>query len=343
MEHLNFVSLIHAGSITTGILGGLLLWLTKTKEFNGIALLLFLVAFSAVINLVEESGLTRELHLISPIFIMLFGPASYLAAKLLIDKNLDKTQLWHLLPVIPFLLLTSYTATIIALGTLWRLVYAALTIKMLISYKRALNEQRSDADDYSLHWLVWVLGTTAIINVFDLIRLNFQYAIPVEINLLGQGIQNTVWLVATMIIIVKLVAQEKMPKNIGEVSLSNKNNNSQNDDYRSIFDELDMLIKTNQWFLKPRVTLGDIAHLTGLQTRDISRAINVVTDKSFNEYVNCYRVEFVCELLASDNEKSLSEIFADAGFSSKASFNKVFKAITGVTPTEYKAQKRLVS
>ena len=87
MENLNFVNLIQAGMVTAGTLGGLLLWQTKTKKFRGISALLLCIALAACINILEESGLTRGIYLISPVFIMLFGPLTYLAAKLLINKK----------------------------------------------------------------------------------------------------------------------------------------------------------------------------------------------------------------------------------------------------------------
>ena len=339
MENLNFINLIQAGIIASSLLGGSLLWLTKSKEFRGIAVLLFLIAFASSINILEESGLTRDWYLISPVFIMLFGPATYLAVKLLLDKKLAPIQWWHLFPVIPILMFTSYLHAVIAIGTVWRVSYAFITALLLFQYKRILDEERSDSDDFSLSWLIWLLTITALFNLIDLVRLNIQQSIPYELNLFGQGLNNTVWLVTVMVIIIKLQMQKAMPKKIEpiEINQNNQHNTKEvQEDYRSIFTEIDTLFTQNQWFLKPRLTLNEISNLTGLQTRDISRAINLVNDKSFNEYVNDYRVEFVCTTLKADPTKSLSDIAADAGFSSKASFNKVFKQTTGLTPTEYK-------
>lgn len=343
MQNLNFVNLIQAGMISTGILGGLLLWLTKTNEFKGISALLFCIALASFVNILEESGLTREIYLISPVFIMLFGPVTYLAAKLLIDKKLGRVQWLHLVPVIPFLMLTSYTYAIIGIGTLWRLAYALLTILMLLKYKRTLDEERSDSDDFSLNWLVWVIAVTSVFNIIDLVRLNVQPFIPYGLNVFGQGINSAVWLIATTIIIIKFQMLKQIPQSLDNASDTDvqsnaiANSTSTNEAYHSIFQELDKLITSNQWFLQSRLTLSDISNLTGLQTRDISRSINVITGKSFNEYINNYRVEYVCALLKSKAQKSLSDIAAEAGFSSKASFNKVFKQISGVTPTEYKS------
>ena len=336
MEHLNFVNLIQAGTVTIGILGALQLWQTRPQEFRGISLLLALIALAAGINIAEESGLTRDIYLVSPVFIMLFGPATFLAIKLVINKHLMRKELWHLSPALPLLLFTAHTDIVIGISTAWRLAYAALTVSLLLQHKRSLDEQRSDADDFSLSWLIWVLAITAMFNLVDLVRLNFQLVIPYQLNVAGQGINNAVWLIAAMFTILKLQIQEKIP--ISQPAEKESTTQSALGDYQTIYSELDSLMASNRWYLTPRLTLQALSELTGLQTREISRAINLGAKKSFNDYINDYRVDTVCRVLRSDTHKPLADIAAEAGFSSKASFNKVFKQVTGVTPTQYRTR-----
>ncbi|MBW8191758.1 helix-turn-helix domain-containing protein [Neiella marina] len=340
MEQLNFVNLIQAGAAAVGILGGLLLWSTKGKEYRGVSLLLLLTAIASVINILEESGITRDIYLISPVFIMLFGPATYLAIKFLIDKRLASIQLLHLVPVFLFVGLTPYLQLVIALGTMWRLAYALLTVQLLLQYRRWLDEQRSDSDELSLNWLVWILLLTAGFNLVDLVRLNIQHWLPYQLNVLGQAVNNAVWLIAAMVIIIKLQQQAKVPSH-HSLNLATNSEQGGAAEYGTIFTELDQLMQTHRWYLQPRLSLSDVSRQTGLQSRDISRAINLHAEKSFNEYINNYRVDYVCNELTSNQPKSLLEISADAGFSSKASFNKVFKQFTKLTPSQYKARQHV--
>lgn len=337
MESLNLVNLIQAATMGVSLLGGLILW--RKKQIRGIASLLWLTALASTVNILEESGVSRDIYLISPVFIMLFGPATYLAIKHLTTNRLNKTDWAHLLPVIPVLFFTSHISTVIAIGTLWRLIYVFFTIRLLINFKRLLDNQRSDSDDFSLRWLTWVLVVTSLFNLIDLVRLNSQSLISDNLNVLGQGINNGLWFVAVIIIVNKLVdfkLTSQQLLNDGSVG----NGQLVEDDYQSTFAELDNLVKTQQWFIRPRLTLSDVSELTGLQTRDVSRAINTVTNKSFNEYINEYRVERICHALDNENATTLVHLYTEAGFSSKASFNKVFKEIKGITPSQYKAQKR---
>ena len=331
---LSFVNLIQASICATSILGALLLW--RKEALKGVALLMVLIALAAWINILEESGLTRDIYLVSPIFIMVFGPAFYLSAKHLIAGAIAKHEYVHLLPIIPVLLFTSHTDLVIALGTIWRVVYAIFTAKLLLQYKRKLDQQRSDSDEFSLNWLVWIITLTTAFNLIDLIRLNIQTLIPHDINVLGQGVNNGIWLIASMAIIYKLLEFNELPKQ--QPQHTEQPNNNEESDYKSIFQALDALILEHQWYLRPRLTLAEVTNLTGIQSRDISRAINLVGKKSFNEYINQYRVEHVCNMLSQTPSVTLIDVANDAGFSSKASFNKVFKQLRGVTPSEYKSQ-----
>lgn len=68
----------------------------------------------------------------------------------------------------------------------------------------------------------------------------------------------------------------------------------------------------------------------------LSRAINQQFDKNFNEFINSYRVEEAKERLLKEST-SITAIAFEVGFSSIASFNRVFKAMQGCSPTEYRA------
>lgn len=67
----------------------------------------------------------------------------------------------------------------------------------------------------------------------------------------------------------------------------------------------------------------------------ISQVLNDHRGHSFNDYLNQYRVQAVCEGLQQPQQYSLMDL-ALSCFSSKSSFNAIFKKITGLTPSEYR-------
>jgi len=62
---------------------------------------------------------------------------------------------------------------------------------------------------------------------------------------------------------------------------------------------------------------------------------------NFSEFLNQYRIEKVKELLRSSeaNKYTLVTLAEAAGFSSKSSFNAIFKKMTGMTPSAYKKKQ----
>jgi AraC-like DNA-binding protein len=53
-----------------------------------------------------------------------------------------------------------------------------------------------------------------------------------------------------------------------------------------------------------------------------------------------YRVTEAKKLLRDKPNIKVEEIAEQVGYSSKSSFNTVFKKLTGVTPSEYRAKKK---
>ncbi len=335
MYHLNPVNLIQSASIAVCILGAAILW--QRQQVRGIACFMLLVALAALVNILEESGLTRRLYLISPSFQFLFGPAIYLACRRLIGNDLTQRVWWHFIPGFLALFFVNYVQWTIALGTVSRITYAVLTAHLLYRYKRVLENERSDSEEFSFVWMIWLVGITACFNLVDLIRLNFQPMLPVELNLIGQGVNNGLWLIVLMLLTYQLQRQKEAPRAQLEESAQLNSENETVDDYRAIFVAIEQSVVQQQLFLTERLTLADLAKELGLQSRDVSRAINLVGQKSYNEYINTHRVTFVCDQLKQSVVKSLTDIAFEAGFSSKATFNKTFKQVTGKTPSQYRA------
>lgn len=97
-------------------------------------------------------------------------------------------------------------------------------------------------------------------------------------------------------------------------------------------------VAQHEWWRDPDLNLSQLARKLGTNTSHLSRAINEGLGQNFNEMVNALRVEAVKKRLAHpDESRDLLDIAFEAGFSSKASFNRSFKTIAGITPTTFRA------
>ena len=89
------------------------------------------------------------------------------------------------------------------------------------------------------------------------------------------------------------------------------------------------------WYLEPRLSIGDLARRMGSNETYISRTLNQGLDQSFNTFINALRVDCAKSLMADDTLGML-EIAYESGFNSKATFNRVFRTIAGMTPSAFK-------
>ncbi|MBI3347691.1 MAG: AraC family transcriptional regulator [Burkholderiales bacterium] len=90
------------------------------------------------------------------------------------------------------------------------------------------------------------------------------------------------------------------------------------------------------WFRDPELSLDGLARRLGTNTSYLSRAFNEGLGQSFSDVIGALRVAWVQQRLAQGSEADLLALALEAGFSSKTSFNRVFKAQTGVTPSAWR-------
>ncbi len=96
-------------------------------------------------------------------------------------------------------------------------------------------------------------------------------------------------------------------------------------------------MEADKLYLEPSLNLQAVSRHIAAPQKTISYILNNHLNKSFNEFVNEYRIEEVKKrLLDKRNEHlTISGIALDCGFNSQATFQRAFKHTTGVSPKEY--------
>jgi AraC-like DNA-binding protein len=104
---------------------------------------------------------------------------------------------------------------------------------------------------------------------------------------------------------------------------------------------LKSLMEKDKLFLDPDLDLSIVVQRSGTPQKVLSSVLNQFTGKSFNEFVNEYRVEEVKRRLFEPSMKHLTitGIAFECGFNSQATFQRAFKQATGLTPKEYVARQ----
>ena len=97
-------------------------------------------------------------------------------------------------------------------------------------------------------------------------------------------------------------------------------------------------VKTN---FKQHIGLDEIADLVSMTVPSFSRYFKKITNKTFVQFVNEYRLVHASKLLA-EQTMSITEVCFESGFNNFSHFNKSFKAFTGQNPSEYRNQLKAV-
>ncbi len=87
--------------------------------------------------------------------------------------------------------------------------------------------------------------------------------------------------------------------------------------------------------LDEKITLDQAAAVANMSASHFCRVFKKATDMNFSEYVARIRVERAKEMLVESNY-TMAHIAYDCGFNSVTDFNRTFKKITGLTPTEFR-------
>jgi len=90
-------------------------------------------------------------------------------------------------------------------------------------------------------------------------------------------------------------------------------------------------------YLRSDISLKAISGELGVSQRKISMALKADSRYgSLNEYLTAKRIEEACRLLSQKPFYKIESISQDSGFSSRKTFQTIFKKKTGMTPSEYR-------
>ncbi len=116
-----------------------------------------------------------------------------------------------------------------------------------------------------------------------------------------------------------------------------KESESANDEAKGIANKLKSLMEEDRLYIQPDLNLQELAQHLKINTVQLSNTINQAFGKNFNEYINTYRIEEFIRLYTEDDDRryTMLSIALDSGFNSKATFNRAFKKIKGVSPKDF--------
>lgn len=104
-----------------------------------------------------------------------------------------------------------------------------------------------------------------------------------------------------------------------------------------LFEKIELVMREKQLYKDVNFNISKLSTEMDINSSYISKSIRAKGYPNFNNYLNMYRIECVKRLLSeNDIEKvTLMYIYTEAGFSNQSTFNRVFKQMENITPSEY--------
>jgi ABC-type antimicrobial peptide transport system permease subunit/AraC-like DNA-binding protein len=336
----------------------LFLWIApkESRSANRLLAILMIIAALWMFKILSaDIGLTKYNPLLNRLplrFSMGFGPLIYFYVRQIIQPK-DIFRRKDLLHFIPALLEISFqlfnSIQNITTGNtiydksnpvLQLSAFLSVAIYLYFSYTQIDNFYRSKKfhgrDRYrnellwldrllaglGMLWLLWI-PFTAIDYFYYHYELSVQHYYPLYILLISM----IIWIAAKSHIKTEYVERPHMIlKPLLPLDLKQKSS------------WLKMEIKEKGYYRDAELSLNSLAEKLGLHTHELSRIINTVFKKSFNDFINEYRVREVALKMQSPlyDHITLLGLAYESGFNSESSFHRIFKQFTGKTPLEYK-------
>lgn len=116
-------------------------------------------------------------------------------------------------------------------------------------------------------------------------------------------------------------------------------------DDNAYYKQLCLLLENEKIYQNPELSLTVIAEQLNISGPYLSQLVNKLSNNNFSDFINSYRIRDAAYMLLDSDFASYTNVAIglEAGFNSKSAFYSSFKKHTGLTPSQYREKRRLVS
>lgn len=300
-----------------------------------------------------------RLLLLSEIATSIFGVTAYLYTKsYLHKKGHSKKDLVHYIPSVLYCLsLFVYfilpTPEVLKVrresGEITRVIFLvhayilAINITYLVFAFGSLSQFKKRYEQevsyfVSVKFFKYFLSSLAFL--FVLWLGSYIYSVLI-LNEVMVDIRLYIWLAMCLVVLLFSIYALTSPQSLLKLpELTEKkyaNSKYTADDLEKLQVKLDQIMQEKKPYLNSKLLKSELAKLLGVSNPDLARLLNERIGMSFFEYINYHRIQEFVLLMKSDKAETMTffGLAQEAGFNSKTTFNKSFKKLIGVTPSQY--------
>lgn len=247
--------------------------------------------------------------------------------------------------------------------TTWRYIsvmfYGGWCLFALYRYRKQLRHQYANLDVSERGWLTWVVLGVALLsgwalivhlignsishsisnamglggNYFEFIFVNSLVFTSIRYTHLFDGISRNDVTKRSELVTPDTNPQGHPQKKSHEALTSTQEDKGVTDEHIT---RIERFMREHKPHLDNQINLETLSVRLSIPERTLSKRLNQHFRKNFFEFINSYRIEEAKSDLLAHPKKPILEVLADAGFSSKSTFNSIFKQQVGMTPTQFR-------
>lgn len=266
----------------------------------------------SVLLIIQIAQISRIPRLFN-FWVLFFVPAAYIGAKMATVRAGECTQLPNCAMYLEMLMVTGLVAGALSMLLIWA----------NRGMMDGLHAERGGKDRY------WLILTLVFVNLFFLgvMLMGLSPVLGIEQarlirTCLGIGL---VYLTGTSLF--RIYPQA--------MSLIERRNRDMSTDEMGLAKRIEAMIDLDKVYHEPGYNRADLARELKIPESVISKVTNLHFGKSLPQILNERRVEDAKRMLR-ETDAPVKVIAGEVGFNSMASFNRIFRDITAMTPSDYR-------
>lgn len=226
-------------------------------------------------------------------------------------------------------------------------IYAVLSLRLLSRYRAGLGEVVADESRYAARWLGRALAAVLVVVGVEVGYQTWEFVFGRLTYFSVLGLYFTFSALALYLAIEGWRHADLSFPRLNEQGLAETTTPdsvsvpSRDKDWRDLGARWAARVQAEEWWRDPDLTLPSLAARLGVNTHHLSRGLNLGLGVNFATFINDLRAQAVAEALNAGQSEDLLTLALEAGFNSKASFNRAFRAALGVSPSTYRRRREV--
>jgi AraC-like DNA-binding protein len=236
----------------------------------------------------------------------------------------DQELMWS--PMMTWLLSAKYLSIII---------YGSWSLNLLARYRAELREQVANLESGERWWLFWIV-------IGFIIGALWSLALHLLSGEIGQSLSNAAgitknylsYLFVNSLVFISL----RYTQIFDAIKPSAQTQNDSSGIKPELIARIERHMLEQEPYLCTNISLEKLSQQVSIPERTVSKILNRHFGQNFFEFINSYRIEAAKTMLSDPSQahRSILDVLLSSGFTSKSSFNTIFKKTTGQTPSAFR-------